>query len=129
MNTTAHQLQYFNKNTNVLFERLSASDHAWYKQQKVFAEAYLHNYINKYKLDGSKFEPEKPDVYVRSMNTPAAYHDWIRNISSTVLDACISMDGQRFAEVPLRLETHAPGIRHASNYKRGLAFDYNRNNF
>lgn len=112
----------------MLFERMSASDHAWYKQQKAFAEVYLLNYINKYRLDGSKFEPEKPDVYVRSMDTPAAYHDWIQNISSAILDACLSMDGSRFAEVPLRLETHAPGIRHASQFKRGLSFDYNPNN-
>lgn len=128
MNTSAHQVNTFSKGTNVLFERMSTSDHAWYKQQKIFAEAYLLNYIAKYRLDGSKFEPEKPDVYVRSMNTPAAYHDWIRNISSAVLDACLSIDGNSFAEVPLRLETHAPGIRHASQYKNGLAFDYNPNN-
>lgn len=128
MNSPLQHLNTYSKSTNVLFERMSASDQVWYKQQKAFAEAYLLNYITKYHLDGSKFEPEKPDVYVRSLNTPAAYHDWIRNISSAVLDACISMEGNRFAELPLRLETYAPGIRHASQFKRGLAFDYNPNN-
>lgn len=118
----------FRKKVNVLFERMTSSDHAWYKQQKVFAEAYLQSYITKYKLDGRKFEPEKPDVYARSLNTPMAYHDWIQNISSALLDACLSIDSNYPVEVPIRLETHAPGIRHASQYKRGLAFDYNPNN-
>lgn len=58
---------FSNRRTNVLFECMSAANHACYKQKKVFAEAYLLNYIAKYRLDCSKFEPEKPDIYVRSI--------------------------------------------------------------
>lgn len=115
----------FKKTKNVLYERMSAADHNWYKQQKVFAEAYLANYIKMYRLDGRKFEPEKPDEYARYMPTPLAYNEWISSINNVLLDACLSMNAM--AEVPQRLETYAPGIQHASQYKRGLSFDYNPN--
>lgn len=117
----------YRRGTDVLFQRMSASDHAWYKQQKVFAEAYLLSYITKYRLNGRKFEPQKPDSYARSMFTPLAYYDWISSINSVLLDACLSMNSNRFAEVPQRLETYAPDIQYTSQFKPGLSFNYNPN--
>jgi len=105
---------------------MTESDAQWYQKQKAFAENYLFNFIQKNRLDGRKFEPEKPDVYIRSINAPAALHDWIQNINSALMDAYLCIDNRKNIERPARLETHAPGVRHASQFKSGLAFDNNK---
>lgn len=100
----------------------------WYMSQIKFAENYMKIYIAKYRLDGSKFEPEKPGNFERSLRTPLQFHDWIQNINDAMLEACLEICHLDNAKVPLSLEMYAPGIRHASIFKRGLAFDYNPHN-
>ncbi len=105
---------------------MTEADAKWYRQQKAFAENYLFSFIQKSGLDGRKFEPEKPDVYIRSINATAAMHDWIQNINFALMDAYVSINNRKNIERPARLETHAPGVRHASQFKPGLAFDNNK---
>lgn len=81
----------FRKKVNVLFERMSSSDHVWYKQQKVFAEAYLQSYITKYKLDpyayledlASKEYEEEIDMQALFDHAGAKIRDNIDNNEAT----------------------------------------------